>query len=155
MQNLNNSNTRRHIRTFGGIDRVIIHLGVNDLKTLSPTKVVEELRGVLLNLAETSSAKIFFSLVLPVGINTGLNERIMEFNRLAIKLIDNLRDNVRLRRRLFTIFNNGFTKSYFQDVSHLYEQDRIHLIKGGTAKLCSYFKHALEYSYFPKARTVD
>ena len=60
---LNDTDMMRKIRTYECIDTIIIHLGVNDLKHMPPEKLILELKRVLLNLAETSSAKIFFKWV--------------------------------------------------------------------------------------------
>ena len=89
--NLIKSGTMRRIRQIEGVDTIIIQLGVNDLKSRPAKNVIEDLKGVLLNLAQTSSAKIFFSLVLPVGCSRHLNENINMFNILAVDLIDLLR----------------------------------------------------------------
>ena len=108
----------RNIRKIGGVDTIIIHLGVNDLKTATPTEVIKDLKGSILNLAQTSSAKIFYSMVLPVGCSERLNNNIITFNILAVNLINRLRENPELRSRIAINFNHGFTKaqSRFEDI---------------------------------------
>ena len=149
LENLNNPVFRRRVRSYQGLDTIIIHLGINDLKNSSARSVIEELRGSLLHLLQTTAAKILFSLVLPTGRDTHLNNRITEFNGLAVDLIDSLRKNIWIRGRLSTILNGGFTRYAFEDIQNLYDPDKIHLNERGISKLCWYFKSRLDTIYFP------
>ena len=149
---LNDEGLKRKIRSYAGIDTIIIHLGVNDLKLNPPDKVIQDLKRALLHLSETSSAKIFYSLVLPVGNRLRLNANIKNFNKQAIDLITNLRDQTEINKRVFTIFKDGFIKNDVEAMRNLYNHDLLHLNKDGTAKLCWYFKNALDMVYFPSQK---
>ena len=133
------------MRAIDKVGAYIIHLGVNDLKSLAPTKVIELLKKSLIHLLETSAAKVIFSTVLPV-YKGHLNNKIKHFNNLAEDLITELRGVPSYADRLFTNFNRGFTRYEVQENTNLYDPDQIHLNLNGTAKLCFYLFEALRRS---------
>lgn len=98
---MNSAEMRRKVRSVNGLDVIVVHLGVYDLKHMSTIYAIQELRGVLLHLVQTTAAKIMFSLVLPIG------HRV---NKAAIDLITGMRKDPRLIRRISTIFKDGPTK---------------------------------------------
>ena len=123
-------------------DAVVVHLGVNDLKHSPIHTVMEDLKATLLNLAQSSNGKIFFSLVLPVG-DPALDRQVKDFNRQATSLIGRLRQKTYLKQRLYTVFNTNFTGKSHHELTNFYE-DHIHINSRGTTMLLGHLDKVIK-----------
>ena len=136
LERMTRTNTRNQLKEDNLLkdsELIVVHLGVNDLKHAPTYLVIEDLKATLLNLAQSSRAKILFSLILPVG-DPALNNRIKDFNTEAVQLITDFRKRGYLKHRLYTVYNKEFTEKPYQDIEYLYS-DTIHINAEGTSIL--------------------
>lgn len=143
----------RNVISKPGIDAYILQLGVNDYRycntEASLHKAVEDTKGCIKKLLESSSAKIVVSLPTPTPGSSTIEERTKEYVKQVSEFITVTRQSDSTWRRLFTINNLGsFSKvieklSSSSNATSPLKEDQLHVSEYGLKKLCLNIKYGL------------